>query len=166
MKIEIQSAYHMSVTHRLELPDNKTWDDVYAWQFKWNMLRIKFEDGTEWEKMLDGSMPGITDGTTLPLPPGMPELPDGCISADDVETDYADPEWWRFPSGGVEIREVTKDENGEEIVDEKKTLATWTQEERDESLGESVRKALRQEGKNPDDLIVSVIPLGDLIKKP
>jgi hypothetical protein len=120
MKIEVASLYHMRVTHRLDLPDKKTWDDVKEWMVKWNVLHIEFKDGTEWEKPLDAR---LVDGELIGMAPGKSNSHDE--EANGVEVGGME-EWCKWPKA-VDIKEVIIDEDGEvdrDAMSEAKPLET------------------------------------------
>jgi hypothetical protein len=49
----IHAEYATSGTSQVELPDEKTWDDISDWHVKWDTFYATFKDGTKFEAELD-----------------------------------------------------------------------------------------------------------------
>ncbi len=47
MKVSIVTGYTVSIDTTVDLPDDKSWDDVENWYVKWGELNLAFKDGSQ-----------------------------------------------------------------------------------------------------------------------
>lgn len=50
-KIAVRSTYRTDAIGYAELPDGKTWDDVFDWHIKWDTLHVQFKGAPYWHEI-------------------------------------------------------------------------------------------------------------------
>jgi hypothetical protein len=86
MKIQVETYYGMTCWKRLELPENKTWDDIEAWHIRREMLYAEFKDGSRHQYDLSDC-----DATQYPVDVEIREVHKDDVDLEEEEVDEGEP---------------------------------------------------------------------------